>query len=246
MPVPVNTVPPVISGNHIAGSTLSSTTGTWTNTPTSYSYQWQIIGTPTTNISGATSSTYTTTTAEVGSAIDCQVTATNGSGDSSPRTSSDSIIVTASLSVSANIAEYLQSVTALGLNFNGAGTVNCFVGLLNDTPDQLVAIFERPGMAPLPVLAGNNSSVNTGLLDQPIIQIRVRSASGSYEAGNTLMQGVYKALEGVTEQLVPASTGLFFHLMLAQGFPAYLGLDVRQRHEWSQNYRVILENSQRA
>lgn len=38
---PVNTVAPVVSGTALTGQTLSVTNGTWVNTPTSYSYQWQ-------------------------------------------------------------------------------------------------------------------------------------------------------------------------------------------------------------
>ena len=243
MPVPVNTAPPVISGSQTVGNRLSCTTGTWTNSPTSYSYQWQIIGTPTTNISGAISSTYVTTNAEVGLAVDCQVTATNGSGNSAPQVSSDSIIVTAPLSLADTICIYLQSA-GLSLNFNGAGTVNCFSNFLNDTPDQIVAVFERAGMVPLMMLAGGGAGI--GVLDQPQFQVRVRSASGDYAGGNALTQNVYGVLQGVTETYLPDNGGQLFHLVTALGSPGYLGIDVRQRHEWSQTFRVLYEDEQRA
>lgn len=77
---PVNTVAPVISGTQVVGSTLSSTTGTWTGSPApTYTYQWYrgaIL------ISGATSSTYTLVQADAGntSNINCQVTAINTYG----------------------------------------------------------------------------------------------------------------------------------------------------------------------
>ena len=72
---PVNTVAPVISGTQVVGSTLTSTTGTWTGFPT-YTYQWYRGASL---ISGATSSTYTLVQADAGntSNITCQVTATN-------------------------------------------------------------------------------------------------------------------------------------------------------------------------
>jgi len=38
---PVNSVLPVISGTAQTGSTLTASTGTWTNSPTGYTYQWQ-------------------------------------------------------------------------------------------------------------------------------------------------------------------------------------------------------------
>jgi hypothetical protein len=72
---PVNTVAPVVSGTATVGQTLSSTTGTWTGVPTpTFTYQWQRV---TTNISGATSSTYVLVAADAGSTIRCVVTGTN-------------------------------------------------------------------------------------------------------------------------------------------------------------------------
>lgn len=77
---PSNTMAPVISGTQVVGSSLSSTTGTWTGTaPITYTYQWYR---GVTLISGATSSSYTLVQADAGNAsnITCQVTATNGGG----------------------------------------------------------------------------------------------------------------------------------------------------------------------
>lgn len=75
---PSNTVAPVISGTNTVGSVLSTTNGTWTGTsPITYTYQWQRDGS---NISGATSSTYTTVQADASYKIICIVTATNIAG----------------------------------------------------------------------------------------------------------------------------------------------------------------------
>lgn len=80
---PANTVAPAITGSTSLGSTLTCSTGTWTNSPTSYSYQWKRNGS---NIGGATSSTYVTTTSDSSASITCDVTANNGLA-SSPATS---------------------------------------------------------------------------------------------------------------------------------------------------------------
>jgi hypothetical protein len=72
---PVNTVAPVISGSLSVGSVLTASTGTWTGDPTiTYAYQWTDDHG---NISGATSSTYTIGSGEVGLNIGVTVTATN-------------------------------------------------------------------------------------------------------------------------------------------------------------------------
>lgn len=74
---PVNTVAPVASGGTFVGDLLSVTDGTWTYSPSSYTYQWQRYGA---DISGATSSTYATVIADAGSNIRAAVTPTNASG----------------------------------------------------------------------------------------------------------------------------------------------------------------------
>jgi hypothetical protein len=79
-PAPVNTVAPAVTGTATIGSTITCSTGTWTNSPTGYAYQWQRAGT---NISGATSQTYVLTSADSGYAVGCVVTASNAGGSAS-------------------------------------------------------------------------------------------------------------------------------------------------------------------
>jgi hypothetical protein len=74
---PVNTASPDISGNLVVGNTLTTTNGTWSGSPTSftYTYQWKNNGV---SISGATGNTYTTQAADIGQSITCEVKAVNG------------------------------------------------------------------------------------------------------------------------------------------------------------------------
>jgi hypothetical protein len=84
--VPVNTVAPVVSGTERYESVLSCTTGTWTGTPTpTYTYQWQRNGV---NISLATNNTYTLTSFDVFTVINCVVTGTNQFGTASASSNS--------------------------------------------------------------------------------------------------------------------------------------------------------------
>jgi len=74
---PTNSVAPALSGNYQPGDTVSTNNGTWANSPTGYTYQWQKNGV---NISGETSSSYTVVTGDRGASIRCAVTASNASG----------------------------------------------------------------------------------------------------------------------------------------------------------------------
>jgi len=88
--VPVNGGLPTISGTAQQGQTLTEAHGTWSNSPTSYAYQWEDCngsGTGCVAISGATSQTYTLTSTDVGHTIVVQETAHNTGGDSSPASS---------------------------------------------------------------------------------------------------------------------------------------------------------------
>jgi thermitase len=93
---PANRSAPTISGSATVGQTLEVTTGTWTNSPTSYAYQWQRCdgtGAGCSPISGATLSAYTPASTDVGSTIRVQVTATNTAGSASTSSTQTAVVV---------------------------------------------------------------------------------------------------------------------------------------------------------
>ena len=72
--LPVCSVAPAITGTTTEGETLTCSTGTWSNTPDAYAYQWNRSGFP---ISGATASTRVLAAADVGETLTCTVKTTN-------------------------------------------------------------------------------------------------------------------------------------------------------------------------
>jgi hypothetical protein len=80
---PANTALPTISGTATEGQALSAGKGSWSGSPTSYSYKWQDCDSSGANcatISGATAASYTLTAGDVAHTVRVVVTATNEGG----------------------------------------------------------------------------------------------------------------------------------------------------------------------
>jgi len=79
---PQNQTAPAITGQAQEGKTLTASNGTWSNSPTSFAYQWQQCDNSNcTNISGATQKTYTVAASDADKALRVQVTASNADGN---------------------------------------------------------------------------------------------------------------------------------------------------------------------
>lgn len=129
--VPGNTALPTITGTAKDGQTLTSTNGTWSGSPTSYTRAWQrcdTAGANCTAISGATATTYLLTSTDVGRTIRVKVTATNGSG-SGNATSAQTATVTAAapantaLPTITGTAKDGQTLTATTGAWTGTATI---------------------------------------------------------------------------------------------------------------------------
>jgi hypothetical protein len=134
---PTPTSPPAISGSTIVGNTLTATSNsaTWTGSPTpTFAYQWQrcdASGTNCTAIAGATGLTYTTTAADVGSAIEFVVTGTSSSGSASS-TSSPTSAITAVMPIGSPPAN-TSSPTVSGTTSEGS-TLSATAGIWTGSP----------------------------------------------------------------------------------------------------------------
>jgi hypothetical protein len=135
---PVNTVKPSVTGSTYLYGTLSGTLGTWTapNGTNSYARQWQRAdydgsSTPGTfsNISGATSSTYTTTINDNGKWIRLRITATNLSGSDTAFSELDYIskyspvaLTIPVINGSASVGSTLTALTTIGTYWRNTTT----------------------------------------------------------------------------------------------------------------------------
>jgi hypothetical protein len=121
---PVNTSPPVVAGTPQEGNTLTTSTGTWRKSPTSYTYAWQrcdSAGASCSSIVGATTNSYTLQAADIGHTIKSTVNGCNskcGAAFSAP-----TAVVTASNSTCSTFPAQLK---ALGRNI--VDPAGCVIG----------------------------------------------------------------------------------------------------------------------
>ena len=127
-PRPSNSAPPAVAGQTTEGQSLSTTNGSWTNNPSSYSYQWQdcdTSGSSCSNIAGASQSTYTLTSGDVGHTLRSVVTAANAGGSAAASSAPTSVV--APLPPSNTAAPVVTGSTAPGQTLstsNGSWTGN--------------------------------------------------------------------------------------------------------------------------
>ena len=141
---PRNTARPTITGEPEAGGELTAEEGSWTNSPTSYAYQWQrcdIDAVACGPITGATGKTYGVRNADVGFRLRVEVTAKNANGSGSALSNPSSIAVP-----SVPVTNARPTVKLISVRFLGARVYARF-RICDDSPRNLtiLATDSRPG-----------------------------------------------------------------------------------------------------
>jgi len=173
---PLNTASPTVSGSTTQGQTLTSTTGTWNTNDAflgTYTYQWTRAGS---NISGATSSTYSTVLADVGNAIACKVTATNDRGTTTVTSSNSISVVAATPGAPSNLTlsngtstpgqpgsattTYSSGTTASFVFTAGSGLITKYYVLTSDSRDVVSNVFPTSPTT-VTITKGSNSGPRT-------------------------------------------------------------------------------------
>src|SRR5207249_1754412 len=94
---PTNTSPPTLAGTAQQAQTLTASPGSWTGSPTVYSYEWPRCGAALSlrdALPISTGSTYLLTEADVGRTLRVAVVASNAAGSSAPASSAHTEVVT--------------------------------------------------------------------------------------------------------------------------------------------------------
>jgi hypothetical protein len=134
---PRSTALPTISGSPVVGQTLTATTGTWSQSPTSFAYQWQrcdTAGATCASIAGATGQTYVV--AEAGSTIRVSVTARNAAG-AATAVSAATAVVSASGAPANTSAPTISGAPQVGQTLTASG------GTWTDDPTSFAFQWQR-------------------------------------------------------------------------------------------------------
>lgn len=145
-PAPQNTARPTITGEARVGQELTASDGTWTNSPTGYTYQWQrcdIDATICLAVAGATGKTYGVRAADVGYRLRVTVTARNASGSGAATSALTDIVAPA-----VEITNTRPTIAIVSVRFLGARVYARF-RVCDDTATNLtiLATDSRPGVA---------------------------------------------------------------------------------------------------
>jgi hypothetical protein len=197
---PVNVSVPVISGTAQARQTLSCSTGTWTGLPTpTFTYQWQF---GTTNISGATSNSYTVAGTYVGQTLRCVVTATNSSGAVSANSNA-----TATVTANTPAAPTIGTATATAYNTatvsytapseNGGATITTYTA--TSSPGSITGTLSTAGSGTITV-TGLSGSTNYTFTVTATNSVGVGPASAASNTISTPVQQFYYVMQSYLRQ----------------------------------------------
>ncbi|MFM6973641.1 MAG: beta strand repeat-containing protein [Agromyces sp.] len=117
---------PTITGTARVGSVLTANPGTWSPTPTSFSYQWNRAGSP---ISGATAATYQPVAADIGSTLTVSVTGNRLGYTAVTRTSLATAAITSGVFTTAPVPTISGTVRV-------GATLTAVTGTWAPTPDS--------------------------------------------------------------------------------------------------------------
>jgi hypothetical protein len=136
---PQNTAAPTVTGTAKEGSTLTAADGTWSNSPTSFSYQWQRCasdGTGCGDLAAGTSKTYVLVAGDVGRTVRVVVTASNADGKASA-TSEASDVVGSKSGPANSVRPALSGSAVVG------GTLSVTNGTWSPTPSSFTRQWQR-------------------------------------------------------------------------------------------------------
>jgi hypothetical protein len=223
---PRNLVEPSISGTFVVGRVLFASLGTWAGTtPITYEYQWVRCGgdgglpdgSNCTFISGATTSSYTLTTDDVGQRMRIRITATNSLGKQTLASNASDVVTATSSTTPAPQAPRVSVLPAILGPATVGTTLTASVGLWTGAAPILYSYqwvrcgadggqSTGAGCPAIPGATGTQYTLATVDLGQRLrVQVTARNAQGTSTATSSATTQVQAA--GSTPPASPPPTG---------------------------------------
>jgi Hypothetical glycosyl hydrolase family 15 len=158
---PTNTGLPTISGTPQVGLQLTASTGGWSGSPTSYSYQWRrcdITGASCSAIKGANTSQYVLASADQGATVRVAVTAVNSSGSGIAVSVQTSVVMAATTTATAATVATPTTTTTTATKTTTIATTTTTTA---SPPLQSTAAPSAPVNTGLPEVSGTAQQVQT-------------------------------------------------------------------------------------
>jgi hypothetical protein len=202
---PTSTAGPTISGTAQEGQQLSTTNGTWANSPSSYTYAWSrcdASGNSCAAIGSATAATYTAVTADVAHTLRVTVTAKNTSG-SANATSAQSAIVSGTTAPTPTTAPSISGTPSVG------STLTADKGTWSGSPTSTAVAWIRcdangNGSAAISGASGDTYAVTEADAGRTFrLSVTATNANGS----TTFVSKQTTAVPGGSANGCPAGTG---------------------------------------
>ena len=110
---------------------------------------------------------------------------------------------------------------------------NLFIGILPESPDLCVALYEYAGSPPLEVMRNNAET-----LERPSIQVIVRASRNDYPAARTLIKNVRDTLTAITDETI---NGVRFLRVNQNSAINAVGSDENDRPEFTLSLQAVVE-----
>jgi len=108
-----------------------------------------------------------------------------------------------------------------------------FLGMMPNSPDECVALYEYSGAAPLEVLVSDDAT-----LERPSIQVMTRAGRNDYPTARTLMANVRDALTAITDDTISDVRFLRVHSLSSINA---LGVDENERPRFTLSLQAVVE-----
>ncbi len=202
---PVNTGLPTVSGTAQQGQTLTASTGSWSNSPSSYAYQWlrcNTSGASCGSITNATSSSYLVAAADVGFTLRARVTATN-SGDSTSADSVQTAVVAAAVLAPVNTGLPTVSGTA-----QQGQTLTASTGSWSNSPSSYAYQWLRCNTSGASCGSITNATSSSYLVAAADVGFTLRARVTATNSGDSTSADSVQTAVVAAAVLAPVNTGL--------------------------------------